>query len=364
MRPKAKPLKTQNSVSVLKRTLVISSRLAWKWLKEPRFLSHMAVYAAVTAIVVVGGAASPRTTKASLLHQQAGQGSVLEASASASVAASVAAQTNLMVAGEASKTAGTLNSQVALPTAGDDSLAKRQVVATVGAVSHTTLSYAVAAGDTLTGIASKFNITSDTLKWANNLDDVDALKLGQSLAILPISGLAYTVKDGDTAESLATKYQANAAQIISFNNAEVKGLVAGSNIIIPDGIKVDAPKPAAVRTAVAANSYTPALTRYAYSGNGYAYGYCTYFVALKRSVPSYWGDARTWYYNAQASGFSVGSKPIPGAIAWTPAGYYGHVAYVEQVSGDQVFISEMNFNGNWNRVTYRWVPSYSFKYIY
>lgn len=354
----------------LRRIAATTTGFVWKWSKQPRFLSHLAIYTAVAAIVVVGGAASPRTTKASLLHQPAGLGSVLEASASANVAASVAVQTNLMVASEASKTAGKLNSQVALPTAGDDSLAKRQVVATAGAISHIVTSYSVASGETLTSIASKFNITSDTLKWANNLEDVDALRPGQALSILPISGISYSVKAGDTADSLAEKYQANAAQIISFNNAEIKGLVAGANIIIPDGIKADAPKaalPVARSSVVAAatNNYIPALTRYAFSGGGgYAYGYCTYYLALKRSIPGFWGDARNWYYNAQASGFTVGSKPVAGAVAWTPAGYYGHVAYVEQVSGDQVYVSEMNFNGNWNRVTYRWVPAYSFKYIY
>jgi surface antigen len=165
---------------------------------------------------------------------------------------------------------------------------------------------------------------------------------------------------------------ANAAQIISFNNAEVKGLVPGQQIIIPDGVKADAPKPAAAAvSAIAAapsskfaNSASTALTHFAFSGNGYAYGYCTYYVASRRSVPSYWGNASAWYYNAQASGFGVGSTPVPGAIAWSGTGYYGHVAYVESVSGGSVTVSEMNYNGGWNRVSYRTVPASTFRYIY
>ena len=69
------------------------------------------------------------------------------------------------------------------------------------------------------------------------------------------------------------------------------------------------------------------------TANTYSYGYCTYFVASRRSVPSMWGNASAWYYNAQASGYAVGSTPQVGAIAWTAAGYYGHVAYVEAVNG-------------------------------
>jgi len=60
----------------------------------------------------------------------------------------------------------------------------------------------------------------------------------------------------------------------------------------------------------------------------------------------------------------VGSTPVPGAIAWSGAGYYGHVAYVEGVSGGMVTVSEMNYNGGWNRVSSRTVSAGTFHYIY
>ena len=145
-------------------------------------------------------------------------------------------------------------------------------------------------------------------------------------------------------------------------------------IIVPDGVKQDAPKavpaPAVARGLVAgastnrSSSAAPQLTHFAFSGNGYSYGYCTYYVASRRAVPSNWGNANAWYYNAQASGFSVGSTPVAGAIAWTGAGYYGHVAYVESVNGNSVTVSEMNFNGGWNRVSSRTVSAGEFRYIY
>jgi surface antigen len=261
-----------------------------------------------------------------------------------------------------------------LLTADDDALAKRTVVSTAGNATRDITSYVVQSGDTLSDIASKFNITTSTLKWANDLDDADMVKPGQELTILPVTGVIYNVKDGDTADKLASTYSANAAQILSFNNAEVTGLKPGMKIIIPDGVQPEAPKPVHVatttgRVAGAATTATAAttnttLTRYAFSGNGYAYGYCTYYVASRRGVPSNWGNANTWYYNAQASGFRVGSVPVPGAIAWTGAGYYGHVAYVEAVNGSNVTVSEMNYNGNWNRVTSRTVPASTFRYIY
>ena len=45
-----------------------------------------------------------------------------------------------------------------------------------------------------------------------------------------------------------------------------------------------------------------------------------------------------------------------GAIAWTGAGYYGHVAYVESVNGDgTITVSEMNYD-HFNRIDQRWIP--------
>jgi surface antigen len=334
---------------------------------QPRFAAHLGILALASLIVFGNNPAKTHGIAIRLLSAHSGIGSSLDSAATASVAADVATKSNLLVAHDASKSADTKNQQIALVSADDISLGKRQVVATAGNATRDISSYAVQNGDTLSSIASKFNITTSTLKWANSLTDTDAIKPGQSLTILPVTGLFYVVKAGDTAESLAKTYQANEAQILSFNNAEVKGLAAGEKIIIPDGIKYEAPAPApvvaATRVASAGNA-SPHLTSFAFSGNGYSYGYCTYYVASRRSIPGYWGDARNWYYNAQASGFSVGSVPVAGAVAWTGAGYYGHVAYVESVNGNSVTVSEMNFNGGWNRVSYRTTSASSFRYIY
>lgn len=321
--------------------------------------------AVVVAVVVISGSAVG-SAQLGIVNRPAGMGAVLDEASAASVAADVAVKTALPVASDANHTASTLNAQVALPTAGDDYLAKRQIVTTTGADSHTVTHYNVVDGDTLSGIASKFNITTGTLQWANNLSDTDAIKPGEQLTILPVSGLLYTVQAGDTADSLASKYQSNAAQIVSFNNAEVTGIVPGQSIIIPDGVKASITAPKAVSTSIATSSSlsTKLLPRLDLGSNGYAFGYCTYYVASRRYVPQSWGNAANWYYAAKASGYSVGSTPAVGAIAWTPAGYYGHVAYVESVSGGTVTVSEMNYGGGWDRIDYRTTSASDFRYIY
>ncbi len=99
--------------------------------------------------------------------------------------------------------------------------------------------------------------------------------------------------------------------------------------------------------------------------NSYARGQCTWYVAGRRQIPSNWGNANAWYYHATALRWSVGATPAIAAIAWTNAGYYGHVALVEQVSADgsQVYVSEMNYVGV-GRKSFRWTSAKEFKYIY
>ena len=95
--------------------------------------------------------------------------------------------------------------------------------------------YTVRPGDTLSEIAAMFDVTTNTIVWANDIQK-GVITPGQTLIILPISGIEHTVVKGDTLASLATKYQSNAADIASYNGlAPTDSLAVGSTIIIPDG---------------------------------------------------------------------------------------------------------------------------------
>ena len=348
--------KTRHLISA---TLTLSRRI------RGRYVSHLVFLGAASLIVVTGnlgfgnlamGASGKGGTPI-----QADEPSALLA------AATLASQTDILVASDVQKAANDASTQTTLATASDDYLTKHAPIATAGTASRDVTTYTVQAGDTLSGIGSRFNITTDTIKWANSLDDADIVKPGQTLVILPITGVLYTIGAGDTLDSVAAKYKASSALIESYNNLEGKALTAGLKVIVPDGVIEDAPKPV-VQTAVAtaAPSVIPAIRAFGGGSfaNGYAYGYCTWYVATRRSIPGSWGNAINWYYFAPSYGYSTGSVPAVGAIAWTAAGYYGHVAYVEAVSGNEVYISEMNYGGNWGRVTTRWVSASAFRYIY
>lgn len=95
--------------------------------------------------------------------------------------------------------------------------------------------YVVREGDTLSQIAEMFDVTVNTIKWGNGLSS-NTVKPGDTLVILPVSGVKHTVAKGDTLASIAKKYKGDIGEIISYNNLENgPSLAAGSIIIIPDG---------------------------------------------------------------------------------------------------------------------------------
>ena len=96
--------------------------------------------------------------------------------------------------------------------------------------------YVVRPGDTLSVIAKMFGVSVNTIIWANNLSGINDVHPGDTLIILPISGVKRTVAAGDTLKSIAKKYGADANEIAQFNGLDpAEALVVGSTLIIPGG---------------------------------------------------------------------------------------------------------------------------------
>lgn len=107
-----------------------------------------------------------------------------------------------------------------------------------------TIEYEVKSGDTISGVADKFGVSADTIKWANDLENVNSIKPGDKLKILPVSGVAHVVKSGDTLESVAKKYSAEQQPIMDFPFNDIPDdfkLKIGQVLVIPDGTPPQAP---------------------------------------------------------------------------------------------------------------------------
>lgn len=297
------------------------------------------------------------------------------------IAAAVAQTADLAVAPNVAELAVSTRIQSEFQSSGGDtSTITKPVIVQLSSASRNISSYTVQAGDTVQSVAQQFNVTPETIKWANNLTG-DTVAVGSNLEILPISGIAYTVRDGDTVEKLAEKYKSSASLITTYNDLELDGLTTGLRIIIPNGVLPTNERPGYVAPRSTYNyisGYSAGFTGRTwfikrgtpmYAGNKSAPGNCTAYaydrrIELGKPLPPIrWGNAAEWTITAQRLGYKVNNTPSVGAIMQNGGGYrnYGHVAIVEEIlpNGD-IRISEMNASvsgGGFNIVSGRIVSS-------
>lgn len=103
------------------------------------------------------------------------------------------------------------------------------------------IEYTVQEGDTVSSIAEKFGVSEDTVLWENDLSSSSSIKAGQTLEILPVTGVSHKVQKGETVYSIAKKFDTSPQAIVdfpynTFMNDETFELAIGQVVIVPDGI--------------------------------------------------------------------------------------------------------------------------------
>ncbi len=103
------------------------------------------------------------------------------------------------------------------------------------------LVHAVKEGDTLAGLAEKYGVSVDSIKWLNTNLSGEKLAIGQEVQIPPVTGVVHKVKRGETVYSIAKKYNTDAQQIVNwpFNNftdLDTFALASGQTLVVPDGV--------------------------------------------------------------------------------------------------------------------------------
>jgi LysM repeat protein len=95
--------------------------------------------------------------------------------------------------------------------------------------------YRVRPGDTLIDVAWRLGIDVDTIVNNNeDIADADSIKAGDSLLVLPVSGLLYRVEPGDSLSAVSERFGVGLDSILEFNHLpDVDAVLIGSQIILP-----------------------------------------------------------------------------------------------------------------------------------
>ena len=338
----------------------------------------MGVFAVIVSLVSIGNQspqsgsealASVASTATQVAPEMATDNPSVDQVIATNIAADLAERADLPVSANVSNLSISLAAKSQLAQSGD-SLSYKPSIANGALDNRDVIKYKVKSGDTLASVSDKFNVSKDTIKWANNLSS-NSVKKGQTLRILPVDGIMYTTKSGDTLDGIASQYGSDKALIISYNNLELAGshLKKGTKLILPGGERDNSTGTSAGRSP-GGSSYgnsggiSKAHARAAV-GNRYAPGNCTWYAynrraELGRPIGSFWGNANTWALYASAAGYTVNGTPKNGAVFQSTAGYYGHVGIVESVNSDgSINVSEMNniALGGFNIVNTRTIPA-------
>lgn len=313
------------------------------------------------------------------------------------VAAGVAQVANLPIVASVNNMAVSVQAKSDFVQTEGINTAKPQIIAAISENRLVNI-YTVVAGDTVNSLATKFNISAQTIKWANNLT-IDSLTAGNTLKILPINGVLYNVKADDTTSSIANKYAVDETRLIVYNDLEVSGLKPNTSIILPNGILPETERPGYVAPVIYSN------IAYGYSGgavvylnikdyrniyamsaeikallpgvddlgdssegnpmNGWYEGQCTWWawerrLALGRPLPSAsLGNGGYWHYSLANYGYKVDRNVEAGAIFEQP----GHVGIVERINYNEdgsiasFSTSEMNYPYVTFNVVSRTIPA-------
>jgi murein DD-endopeptidase MepM/ murein hydrolase activator NlpD len=125
------------------------------------------------------------------------------------------------------------------------------------------VSYTVQDGDTATSIASRFGLTLQYLLWNNpELRDGDALSIGDVLFIPTGNGILHYVSLGETISGIATHFGVGVGDIVGHPGNQLSSpdqVVEGQLLFVPNGVPPSsiAPEPTEAPVFVAAPTPVP-----------------------------------------------------------------------------------------------------------
>ena len=122
--------------------------------------------------------------------------------------------------------------------------------------------YKVKSGDTISGITKKFGLSNiSTLISVNDIGNVRQLAAGQKLRIPSYDGIIYTVKKGDSLDSIVKKNKIDLESLLDVNELISETLTAGQQLFLP-GASLDSKS---LKTAMGDRFIMPIAAKFRWS---------------------------------------------------------------------------------------------------
>jgi murein DD-endopeptidase MepM/ murein hydrolase activator NlpD len=224
--------------------------------------------------------------------------------------------------------------------------------------------YTVTQGDSVFGIALEYNISPETVLWANYdllRDNPDSLSPGMELNIPPVNGVYYQWQEGDTLEGVAGTFKAEAKDILSWpgNKLDLTNPVVepGQWVMVPEGEREFqqwiVPQIAREKSGVSKSVYGPGACEGSYEG-AYGSGFFAWPTASHfLSGNDYWsGHLGIDIAGALGDGTFASDSGVVVFAGWSTTGYgnmvmidhgngyltlYGHMSQVSTSCGASVY---------------------------
>lgn len=187
------------------------------------------------------------------------------------------------------------------------------------------ITHSVAKGENLETIAKSYNVSVDSLRYVNNLSNQDLVTPGQNLTILPVSGVLYTVKTGETLQSIADKWKVPAQAIVDVNWLDEPYEVKKDQKLVIPGAEI----PKATPTPA------PQTSKYAQSSGGFIQKGNGQFIW---PVP---GEV-TQYFSYYHNGIDIGNRGKSAPIVAAASGKVTFAGWWAGGGGNSVWIDHGN----------------------
>lgn len=248
--------------------------------------------------------------------------------------------------------------------------------------SNEVISYEVKPWESFSSLAYSFNVSINSILWANDFSSGHTLRPWEVIRIPPVSWVLHNVVKWDTISSIAKKYDIWESKIREQNWISEWAIIRiWQTIVVPWAVKKTvAPQYTTPSRATGnikwwwntwwwygfASQANSQMTsdKWSYKlsrrkpQHSFAWWNCTRYVSQYKSV-NWWGNANQWMKNAAAKWHSTWKSPSVWAIIQFAGTWYnpryGHVWIVMEVWWEHLIVSDMNYR-RLNEITYRKVP--------